>query len=387
MLCNLHVVMNDCLHASRVLKETQSISKLLPRDGQVVVVAANRSGRAPSHERLDDHRSIERIGVNIPRFLRGKAATAVRFPLWMLLVLKRYLPLRPKMVNIHHAETLVLGALFKFLAGSKFVYDPHELEAEKNGYGALKKRLVAFLENFIIPYADEVFVVNRSISEEYARRYSCSPPHVLMNVPWFTEPPKRSRQLHDALGLSADKKICLYLGALTKGRGIEFIMDAFEAADSSEYVAVFVGYGPLQGAIEERARKCPCIYFHPAVQPTEVLDIAASADVGLCLIESVSLSYHYCLPNKFFEYLFAGIPVVVTPLPELTRLVDEYGVGVVLQEHTPQALQLAVREAGAVGAAGIEKNIEKVRLDYSWDAQEVVVRKVYGKYFGMSEAL
>lgn len=386
MLCNLHVVMNDCLHASRVLKETQSISKLLPRDGQVVVVAANRSGSAPSYERLDDQRSIERIAVSAPKFLKGKAATAVRFPLWMLLVLRRYLPLRPKIVNIHHAETLIVGALFKFFSGSKFVYDPHELEAEKNGYGVLKKRFVAFLENLFIPYADEVFVVNRSISDEYARRYACSPPHVLMNVPRFTEPPKRSRRLHDALGLSYEKRICLYLGALTKGRGIEFIMDAFEAADSPEYVVVFVGYGPLQGLIEERARRCSHIYFHPAVQPAEVLDVAASADVGLCLIESVSLSYHYCLPNKFFEYLFAGIPVVVTPLPELTRLVDEYGVGVVLQERTPKALQLAVREADAVGEAGIQGNIEKVRLDYSWDAQEVVVKKVYGKYFGLSGA-
>ena len=386
MLKNLHIVMNDCVHASRILKETQSISRLLSNDDEVVVVATRRSEGHLDFERLDAKRSIDRIQVTVPSFLKGKFATAVRFPFWILAVLFRYVPKRPAVVNIHHAETLVLGLLFKWLADSKFVYDPHELEAEKNGYGPKKRWFVAMLERLVIPYADEVFVVNRSISDEYARRYACSPPHVLMNVPRFTEPPKRSRRLHDALGLSYEKRICLYLGALTKGRGIEFIMDAFEAADSPEYVVVFVGYGPLQGLIEERARNCSRIYFHPAVQPAEVLDVAASADVGLCLIESVSLSYHYCLPNKFFEYLFAGIPVVVTPLPELTRLVDEYGVGVVLQERTPKALQLAVREADAVGEAGIQGNIEKVRLDYSWDAQEVVVKKVYGKYFGLSGA-
>lgn len=381
ILSNLHVVMNDCVHESRVLKETKSISRLLPAEGQIVVVSCNRSGLAPV-ERLADRRVIERIAIRPPRFLKGKVATAVHFCLWMLAVLRRFVPRRPTVVNIHQAETLILGLLFKLFAGSKVVYDPHELEAEKNGSGAFKKGLIGLIERVLIPFVDEVFVVNASIAGEYVRRYRCERPHVVMNVPPFVNPPARSRRLANSLGVPYDKKICLYLGGLMRGRGIEFILDAFESAPDSSYVVVFVGYGLLQGVIEEAASRSERIYFHPAVGPGDVLELAASADIGLCLIESVCLSYYYCLPNKFFEYLFAGIPVVVSPLPELTKLTSEYAVGVVLKQYSPGALREALEGASKLGGDRLTGSLECLKTVYNWDRQEEVINAVYGKYFG-----
>ncbi len=386
MLSNLHIVMNDCVHASRVLKETQSIAKLLPGDGELIVVAANRSRLLPEIERLDDKRTIRRIAIAVPRFLSGKAATVFRFPLWMISVLFRYIPKKPRVVNIHHAETMILGVLFKLLAGSKFVYDPHELEPEKSGYGPLKRKVVAFMEKLFIPFSDEMFVVNKSISDEYVQRYGCKPPTVLMNVPRFVELPPKNRRLHDALGIDYKKKICLYLGSLAPGRGIEFILDSFEASADPDFVAVFVGFGQLQKEIERRATACPRIYFHSAVQPAEVLSLAASADVGLCILEAISLNNYYALPNKFFEYLFAGLPVVVPPFPELARLVNDYGVGVVMQDRNSEALIDSVKAAGALGEGTMQQKIDKVRKDYSWDAQEHVVDNVYGKYFSVGNS-
>lgn len=372
--------MNECVHESRVLKETESIAKLIPDGSEIIIAAANKSD-LPALERLDNIRSIRRETIVLPKFVTGKLKTIIYFPLWLLVILWRYLPRKPDVVNVHHAETLFLGFLFKLLAGSKLIYDPHELEAEKNGYGKCKKKLISFVERVFVPFANEVFVVNKSISEEYAKRYQCKAPHVLMNVPKLSKQSCGSSLLRDSLDIPSDKKICLYLGGLMRGRGIEFILEAFSTNLGSDFVVVFVGYGPLQSLIEAHASSNSRVYFYPAVQPEQVLKVAASADVGLCLIESVSLSYFYCLPNKFFEYLFAGIPVVVSPLPEMLRLVDQYGIGVVLGEYRPESMFSAINAAAIIDKVTMQEKVELIRAVYSWDAQESVLESVYGKYF------
>lgn len=372
--------MNECVHESRVLKETESIAKLIPEGSEIIIAAANKSD-LPVLERLDAVRSIRRETIALPWFITGKLKTIIYFPLWILVILWRYLPRKPHVVNVHHAETLFLGFLFKILAGSKLIYDPHELEAEKNGYGKVKKKLISFVEKVFVPFANEIFVVNKSISEEYVKRYQCKAPHVLMNVPKLSRQSGHSKPLRESLCIPADKKICLYLGGLMRGRGIELILEAFSTEFGPDYVVVFVGYGPLQSLIQAYANRNSRIYFYPAVQPEEVLKVAASADVGLCLIESVSLSYFYCLPNKFFEYLFAGIPVVVSPLPEMLRLVNQYKVGVVLGECSAESMFSAISAAAFIDKTLMQEKVELIRAVYSWDAQEDVLESVYGKYF------
>ena len=87
------------------------------------------------------------------------------------------------------------------------------------------------------------------------------------------------------------------------------------------------------------------IYFHKAVSPDVLLDYTSSADFGISTIEDSCLSYRYCLPNKMFEYLMAGIPVIVSNLYEMKRLVESNMVGTVAKENTSDVLKEAIKEA------------------------------------------
>jgi len=131
----------------------------------------------------------------------------------------------------------------------------------------------------------------------------------------------------------------LYLGGLAKGRGIEVILEAFSHPKVSHHV-LFMGAGPLSESVSQAAAKCSRIHHRAPVPPSEVLAYAAGADAGLSLIEDSCLSYRYCLPNKLFEYLLAGVPVLASNLPDQARLIADYKAGWTI---TPNAEQLVAK--------------------------------------------
>ena len=106
-----------------------------------------------------------------------------------------------------------------------------------------------------------------------------------------------------------------------------------------------MGYGTLENLIQKISKEYKNIYFHKAVSPDVLLDYTSSADFGISTIEDSCLSYRYCLPNKMFEYLMAGIPVIVSNLYEMKRLVESNMVGTVAKENTSDVLKEAIKEA------------------------------------------
>jgi len=85
------------------------------------------------------------------------------------------------------------------------------------------------------------------------------------------------------------------------------------------------------------------VRFFGPIPNDELLYYTASADVGLCVIRGQSLSYRWSMPNKLFEYMMAGIPVVASDFEEMGRVVREEGVGTVCNPDDPQSIAAAVR--------------------------------------------
>jgi glycosyltransferase involved in cell wall biosynthesis len=138
-----------------------------------------------------------------------------------------------------------------------------------------------------------------------------------------------------------------------------------------------MGYGELEKEIKEVAKEYNNIYFHPAVTPDILLDYTNSADFGISTIEDSCLSYRYCLPNKMFEYIMAEVPVIVSNLPEMKKIVESHKVGVVAKENTPQGLKEAIQKAIKLDKEELNKNIQKVKEVYNWESQEKVLLEVY----------
>ena len=362
-------VFNPFINDSRVLKEAISL-----RNNQfdVTVVAHHDSG-------LEKYEIVQNIGVKRVSYLDRKDTTSI-----VLKVLAYFIYLKEsikyaKEFDILHCNdlnTLPIGFIIKsfYNKKAKILYDAHEYETEMNGLSGIKKKIVKILEKFFIRYVDSVITVSNGIANEYVKLYSIKKPSLVLNAPTFKKILKKDL-FREIFGINKNQNIFLYQGNLSKGRGIEILIDVFKTMDSKN-VIVFMGYGQLASLLSDTAEKCSNIYFHKAVSNEILLNYTCSADFGISTIEDTCLSYHYCLPNKMFEYIMAEVPVIVSNLPEMRKIVSDNNLGIVANSNSVAGLKKAIEEAMLLDKQVINRNLKNAKEIYSWERQEAVLINV-----------
>jgi len=168
-----------------------------------------------------------------------------------------------------------------------------------------------------------------------------------------------------------DLPLFVYVGALEMGRGIELLLRTFKRSDVGAHVA-FIGSGALRESIEHVAEDHDNIHYCRPVPHDELVNFIGGANGGFCLIEDVSLSDHFSLPNKLFEYAFAGLPVIASRLPDIERFVRTYQLGV-CADLDPASVKEALLEC-----ASAPKNLPIERLqEIAWENQAEALRGLY----------
>jgi glycosyltransferase involved in cell wall biosynthesis len=135
-----------------------------------------------------------------------------------------------------------------------------------------------------------------------------------------------------------------------------------------------LGYGELVSKVKEHSASYSNIHYLPPVAHNEVVKIAKSADIGLAMIEAVSLSDYYCLPNKLFEYAFSGLFVITSDFPDMKRVVEEYDLGVTCAVDI-DALRDLIKKLSNLECTERKKDLYKL----SWQYQEEVLLQSYHK--------
>lgn len=373
---NLHLYPAPLTHASRMLKESSAIAAFSTFDS-VVLVGTDGPG-LPPREVLDPVREIVRVPRRVHAGLPAEAAKGVGLAGWAARVLRRYGRQGVACINCHSLPVLPLAVALKLRTGARLVYDTHELETETHGLGAARRAVSKLVERTLYRHVDETIVVSDSIADWYRDHYRVNRPEVVLNCPPGGRP-RRGDALRRALAIHPDATIFLYQGILAPGRGIELLLDAFAGLRDPGKVLVFLGMGSLESLIRAQARLHPNVLFHPAVPPAELARFSASADVGLCLIEGTSLSYRYCMPNKLFEYLAAGVPPIVSDLPEIRRAVELHGAGWVLGEWSAAAVRDLVAGIDSVTVARYRAAALRAAEHYTWERQLPALQRVYGR--------
>ena len=274
-------------------------------------------------------------------------------------------------------EAFLLGLMAKLTRPRLvLVYDCHEYEAERYSLGKWMKRFVSWGERNFIRHAALVITVGPSILKEYQRLYGVKNIHLVRNTPHL-KPIERSNVLRETFGIREDQRIFLYQGMISGGRGIEVLIEAFSRMPDDRCVLVIMGYGKLEQLVKEAAERSPLIFYHPAVPYSEINRYSGSADVGLNTPQNHCLSYYYCLPNKLFEYIQSGIPILTNNLPDCRALVLSEKIGEVIEEFTPQGVIEAVGRMKTADLEVYRANLAQARERYHWDEE---VKRMYDAY-------
>jgi glycosyltransferase involved in cell wall biosynthesis len=339
----LHLSHTDITYDSRILKEIKAANN---KGYDVFAIGIKSKKDEIGNREPSDLNCIIPILINtryfylIPRHLRH----LIVYLEFFIKSLKLSISYKPDIIHSNDTAVLPIALIVKLLTQSKIVYDAHELESNKNGQGKLSRYFIKNFERFAWRFIDGLIVVSPSISNWYKENIGVKPTAIVLNSPVIKNSINfnKNNYIKDTFNIPDNKKVFLYIGGLGPGRGIELIEAAFCSKKINSHV-VFLGYGPYLNRLKDLSSSFSNIHVHAAVTHDKVVEIALSANVGLCLIENVSLSDYYCLPNKLFEYCFAGIPVLASNFPDISSVVSRYNLGVVTELDTESVVAAIMR--------------------------------------------
>ena len=286
--------------------------------------------------------------------------------------------------RVYHASDLYVLPAMRAAArrhGARLIFDARELytRVASTTSRPWSRAVWRLIEGRHIVHADAVFTVSESIARHLARMYGIPPPVVVHNVPEMQHIEASPLLRGD---LDPETTLLLHQGQIQKDRGCFLLARAMQEVEHA--VLVFLGGGPLKKALEEYVRGNGLearVRFEEPVAPDRLLRVTAGADVGITLLENTCLNHRFALPNKLFEYLMAGLPVVASNLPEIRGVVQSFDVGCIVDpaDHSQlvQVLQHVTRDRKArkKWAANAATAIET----FSWEKASRRFTDVYSR--------
>lgn len=366
---------------TRIMKETQSLIKLKLVD-KIIILSLWKDG-LKEMEAIDTNRKVIRFKLFARHLLRlSKGLNYIEFIIRIFIM---YRSEKLQYVNCHSLFVLPIGVLLKkFGRAEVLIYDPHELETERVGLKGNGQKLTKWMERELIRFVDKTIVVCEPIAEWYRKQYSLDRVYVIRNMPIrCTLPLNKSTLLKKKFNIPSNNVLYIYQGVLTKERGVDTLLRVFSNVPKDKHI-VFMGYGDSERLIKEVAETASNIHFQAAVSPSEIIDYSSSADIGIFFISGqVCLSYQYCLPNKFGEYLNAGLPVLVSSsLSYLNDLVLKEKCGWSLDANNINELSDFVTQTYIAEVSEKQKNVWRYSETLGWEFEEVGYTEIYQKARG-----
>ena len=367
----VNLVLNSFLNDNRVLKTTKT---LLDLGYEVQIVALHEVG-LPEFEHLNGA-SVHRIVLRSRKWSKYKLIQFLKLIEFIFKFARLYR--NHDILHCNDLDGLLVGCICKLTRPKIRVnYDSHEYAINVlPNQSKLSIKLNFLLENFLIRFADDVITVSDSIANEYARLYNINKPYIILNCPNYIEQVKHNI-FREIFLIRENQTIFLYQGGLGLGRGIDILLETFLSFELDNVVIIFMGFGTFEHQIKKIAKKNKTIFFHPAVSQDILLNYTSSADFGILFYEDTCLNHRYCSPNKIFEYLMAGLPVLTSNLFEMKRLVETDGIGIVAHSNTVNGFKKAVNDSLTQDYGKIQNNVFAVRKKYCWETQQVIFKKIY----------
>lgn len=261
-------------------------------------------------------------------------------------------------------DTLLPNYLVSFFQKKKLVYDSHELFSEipELQQRPIIKKIWTNLENFLLPKIRTSYTVCNSIANYYNKKYSTNF-KVIKNLPLQANIQRKG----NIKTLSTQKKIILYQGAVNIGRGLELMIETMHLLP--EFLLVIVGSGDILEDIKNIVKEKKLeesIQFLGRLLPDDLKTITPLAAVGISIEEDLGLNYRYALPNKIFDYIQAEVPILVSDLPEMKKIVLDHKVGEILTKRTPEYLAKQIKNICKINYS---LGLQKAKKELVWEKE------------------
>lgn len=316
--------------------------------------------------------------IRVP-FNRG----ALKFLWFNLFLLQRIL--FQKYALIHFRGLWVVPAvLFRQLFNpSRLIYDAHEYFPGLEIYRRhpIKRGIWLWFERRIAPLLDELITVSEAIAERYRADYpTLKRITVIRNVPDYQQPKRpESPEYH----ISDARPLVLFHGYFMPHRGLENLIKAI--ARLPRVTLLLVGEGMIEASLRELTQTLALgqqVIFRPFVPNHLIIDFASQADIGATLLEPVSDNHKFALPNKFFEYMMSGLPILASNIPTMKDYVTRYGVGITVDAEDPEEIAKGISQmlANPQQLRKWKENCAKAAKELCWQEESRKLTQLYTQY-------
>ncbi len=368
-------------NSSRYLARVDRAARTLASDGWDVVLVAIKDAETPEYEQRNGYvvRRVELVSRRWPRWTRP-----VRF---VEAVWRTYRAARRERADVYNARDIYPLFVCWWAAkrsGAVLVYDSDELNLYRNWPWTSKRWwqvLARAYEGFFIRRAAANITSDHGRADILARTYDIERPVVVRNVPERIEHVERDEAWRSEM-LGDSRYLLIYQGILAPNRGLPELVDAM--LHLSDCSLALVGWGALADELTSQVEDLGLgdrVHLTGPVPYPTMMRYTASADVGLIPIVGSCLSYVYAAPNKLFEDMMVGVPVVASDLPEMAGIVRTERIGSLIPDPLdPASIAHAVRELldgdeplAAIGARAREAALAR----HNWELEREKLLAVY----------
>lgn len=363
-------VINDLATDQRVAKVCQSLTNM---GFDTLLVGRQLKNSLPLDEHPYQTHRMRLLFTRGPLFY-----TEFNKRLFLLLLLRK-----TDLLVSNDLDTLLPNFLVSKIKGIPLVYDSHEYFTEVPELLHRKRvqKIWKSIERWIFPTLKNVITVNDSIADLYEKEYGIRP-KVVRNIPPSNK--ISINKTRENLGLPSDKFIFILQGSgINIDRGTEEMVEAMQHIQNA--VLLIVGGGDVIDILKRKVDEFSIqdrVIFKPKQPYKKLMQYTANADIGLTLDKDTNLNYRFSLPNKLFDYIHAGIPIIASSLPEIKKIIEQYNIGDFIPSHDPE--QIAQKMNNIIQNKAIlavwKKNLNLAVQDLSWENEEHILKQVYGKY-------
>jgi len=280
-------------------------------------------------------------------------------------------------------DTLLPNYLVHKFKQIHIVYDSHEyFTATPELVDRPKVQWIwKWIEKTIVPKLKNCITVNYSIANLFEQEYHV-PFRVVRNIP--------DRHKHagiisrEMLSVPENTKI-----VLLQGSGINVQRGAEEAVEAMQYLdnvlLLIVGGGDVLPVLKKMVIELSLenkVKFVQRQTPEKLAGFTAIADIGLTIDKDTNINYRFSLPNKLFDYIYAGVPVLASPLIEIKNIIEQYDTGMFIENHDPKHIAETIKNMlhDENRLARFKENTKKAAADLSWENEKKTLIEIFTPY-------